>query len=94
MDCVVHGDDFTFCGEDEALDWIEKSMKEWFEVKIRARLGEDDKDDKEVTLLGRIIRWKAWGGRMPGRPQTSKVGDGGFGAGRWSEGVEVQWREG
>ena len=58
---VVHGDDFTFVGEASSLDWIEKLMKQWFEVKVRARLGPDIGDDKEATLLGRIIRWNSWG---------------------------------
>ena len=43
---AVHGDDFTFCGTDEDLDWIQGLMTSWFEVKIRARLGPDDEDDK------------------------------------------------
>ena len=58
---VVHGDDFTFEGDDEGLDWAEQHMKEWFEVKVRARLGPGVKDDKEATLLGRIIKWNTWG---------------------------------
>ena len=39
LSCVVHGDDFTFCGEDGDLDWIEGLMAKWFEIKVRARLG-------------------------------------------------------
>ena len=58
---VVHGDDFTFVGDNNALDWIESNMKRWYEVKVRARLGPDDHDDKEATLLGRVIRWEEWG---------------------------------
>ena len=58
---VVHGDDFTFVGEDDSLDWIEQHMKRWYEVKIRARLGHDEHDDKEATLLGRIVKWETWG---------------------------------
>ena len=58
---VVHGDDFTFVGDDESLDWIESSMKKWYDVKVRARLGPDDHDDREASLLGRIVRWEDWG---------------------------------
>jgi hypothetical protein len=36
-------------------------MKEWFEIKAIAKLGPEDKDDKEVTILGRTVRWKNWG---------------------------------
>ena len=46
-------------------------MKSWFEVKVRAMLGPDDKDDKEVVLLGRIMRWLGtrWNGK-----QTLNIG--------------------
>ena len=36
---VVHGDDFTFCGEGKDLDWVEAQVRSWFEVMVRARLG-------------------------------------------------------
>ena len=36
-------------------------MRGWFEVKVRATLGPDDGDDKEVTILGRTVCWKPWG---------------------------------
>ena len=39
LSVVVHGDDFTFFGFDVDLDWVEMLMKEWFEIKVRARLG-------------------------------------------------------
>ena len=32
-------------------------MAPWFDIKVRAILGEDEEDDKEVTILGRIVRW-------------------------------------
>jgi hypothetical protein len=59
--CVVHGDDFTFCGPDEDLDWIQSLMHTWFEIKVRGRLGPDERDDKEVTVIGRVVRWRTWG---------------------------------
>ena len=36
-------------------------MQNWFEIKVRAKLGPEDTDDKEVTILGRTVRWKDWG---------------------------------
>ena len=30
--CVARGDDFTFCGEGEDLDWVERLMTERYEV--------------------------------------------------------------
>ncbi len=59
--CVVHGDDFTFCGTNEDLDWIQSAMHEWFEIKVRGRLGPEECDDKELTVIGRIVRWRTWG---------------------------------
>ena len=54
---AVHGDDFTFCGVQEELDWIKGLMESWFEVKIRGILGGDSGDIQQITLLGRIITW-------------------------------------
>ena len=31
-------------------------MKGWFEIKVRATLGPDKGDDKEVVILGRKVR--------------------------------------
>ena len=70
---VVHGDDFTFAGEDGGLDWVEMLMKRWFEIKVRARLGPDKTDDKEATLLGRIIRWSSWGLSCEADPKHRKL---------------------
>ena len=53
MSLVVHGDDFTFCGLEEDLMWIKGSMETWFEIQVRALMGMDAKDDKEVTILGK-----------------------------------------
>ena len=61
LSLVVHGDDFTFVGEDSSLNWIARLMMSWYEVKVRARLGSGAKDDKVATLLGRVIRWNDWG---------------------------------
>ena len=55
--CVVHGDDFTFCACHEELLWIRRLMESWFEIKVRAMLGPDDCDSKEVSILGRLVRW-------------------------------------
>ena len=54
---AVHGDDFTLCGLEEDLLWIKDLMKTWFEIKVRAILGPEEKDDKEVVILGRKVIW-------------------------------------
>jgi len=57
LSLAVHGDDFTFCGLEEDLWWIQERMASWFEIKVRATLGMDPEDDKEVVILGRVARW-------------------------------------
>jgi hypothetical protein len=56
VSCLVHGDDFTFVGRSEDLDAVESKMKEWYEVKVKARLGAEEGDAKEIDVLGRKIR--------------------------------------
>ena len=58
---AVHGDDFTFCGVDEEIRWIRGKLESWFEVKVRVIWAPDPYDDKEVTILGRIVRWTKGG---------------------------------
>ena len=58
---MCHGDDFTCVGEDEDLKWLAEEMRKWFEIKVRAVLGPEAKDDKGVVILGRVVRWKDWG---------------------------------
>ena len=55
---AVRGDDLTLCGVEEDLAWIRDLMKSWFEFKVRATLGPDKKDDKEVVIFGLKVRWK------------------------------------
>ena len=59
---VCHGDDFTCVGEEEDLSWLAEQMRSWFEIKVRAIIGPDVGDDKEVVILGRVVRWKEWRG--------------------------------
>ena len=54
---VVHGDDFTFLGYPEVLDEILKEMKTWWDIKLRAVMGDGITDDREVTILNRTLRW-------------------------------------
>ena len=54
----VHGDDFTLIGDDANLDWFKTKVSQRFEIKHKARLGPDAKDDKDVRILNRIISWE------------------------------------
>ena len=58
---VVHGDDFTFLGDDAALDWCTMAMQEEYDVKVRGRLGPDKHDQKSITMLNRCLQWRADG---------------------------------
>ena len=53
---VVHGDDLTALVEGIDLDWYEDALANFFELKLRARVGPEAEDDKEVRILNRILR--------------------------------------
>ena len=54
---MVHGDDFTFEGPPEALKEVTKALQKVWLVKVRAMMGPEPTDDKEVSILNRVIRW-------------------------------------
>ena len=64
MSGAVHGDDFTFLGYEEDLHELVDLLKGWFELKVRGILGPDEKDDKEIVILGRTVRWDPDGIRI------------------------------
>ena len=55
---VVHGDDFTYLGYEEDLQWIIDKMKQTFEIKIRGILGPQPGDQKVIRILNRIVTWR------------------------------------
>ena len=57
VSCVVHGDDFTFEGPPDALKEVTAGLQKVWLVKVRATLGPEPEDDKEVSILNRVIRW-------------------------------------
>ena len=48
-------------------------MKTWFEIKVRASLGPDKADDKEVVNLGRVVRWMRDGIKYEADPKHRKM---------------------
>ena len=55
--CVVHGDDSTFEGIDANLAKIlEELLRHWL-VNVRGIMGPEPMDDKEIAILGRVVRW-------------------------------------
>ncbi len=55
MRLVVWRDDFTFLGRDRDLHKMAKLMGEWSEIKVRAILGQEPGEDKDVRIFSRII---------------------------------------
>ena len=53
----VHGDDFTASGSCVNLDWFEAEMRARYELTVGGRLGPGPQDDKEATILNRVVRW-------------------------------------
>ena len=56
---VVWRDDFAFLGSDLDLEWATSVMTKRHEMKVRAILGPEHHDDKEVRILSRKARWEA-----------------------------------
>lgn len=55
--CAVYGDDFFFVDSADVLDEVEAEMRERYKLKVIVRLGPDPNDDKETTILNRVVRW-------------------------------------
>ena len=48
-------------------------MESWFEIKVRAVMGEDEEDDKEVVILGRVVRWTEKGLEYEADPKHRRI---------------------
>ena len=57
----MHGDDFTFAGDETQLKMCIDMMKGEYEFKVRGLLGPDKNDDKSITILNRCVEWTADG---------------------------------
>ena len=53
----VHGDDLTTTGTKKQLDWFKRELEKAYELKEGARLGPGRGDDREATVLNRVVRW-------------------------------------
>lgn len=54
---VVHGDDFVVTGGPAELEFVKDVFKRKYPTKVRGVMGPNDTDDKEVTILNRVVRW-------------------------------------
>ena len=74
---VVHGDDFTALSTAAQLDWYEKELAKAFELKIKGRLGEREREregcDKEVRVLNRVLRVDATGVHYEADPRHAEL---------------------
>ena len=68
--CVAHGDDFTFTGKRRDLFEIKRKMEESYELKMRAIFGGEAEDDKEITLLNRVLIWAHGSSTFEADPTT------------------------
>ena len=65
----VHGDDFTTSGPKANIDWMKRQMEGRYELTEVARLGPSPRDDKEVKILNRLVRWTEKGSEYEGDPR-------------------------
>ena len=57
----VHGDDFATAGTKRQLDWFEEAMEQRHELTRGGRFGPGKRDDREATVLNRVVRWTSVG---------------------------------
>lgn len=48
-------------------------MASWFEIKVRGRLGPEDNEQKEISILGRKVAWRTWGISYEADPRHRKL---------------------
>ena len=70
---AVHGDDFVATGLAPQLTWLAEYLTSCFDIKVRATLGPEQLDDKEVTMLGRLVRWTGVGLEMEADPKHRRL---------------------
>ena len=79
--CVVHGGGFTsLCCGCHAEEVVGK-MGEWYGLKVRAAVGDDDGDDKEVTILKRTFKHTGHGPECSADPRNDREVRAGFNSG-------------
>ena len=86
---VVHGDDFVFLGPGSALGQVRRHMQKWYELKVRSMLGPEPGDDKQATILGRILRWGSTALTYEADPKHAELLIKGLGLDAGSTGVQM-----
>ena len=73
LELGVHGDDFTVTGPQVNLKKFSDFLSTKYLVKIRGILGPAHMDDKEITLLNRVIKWGPQGISLEADPQHTEL---------------------
>ena len=68
----VHGDDFTASGAKPTLEWFENQMRSRYELTVGGRLGPGVGDNKEATVLNRMVRWTSLGIEYEANPRQAE----------------------
>ena len=69
----MHGDDFVAAGLAADLRWLSEYLRECFDIKVRATLGGDPDDDKQVVMLGRDVQWRDHGIELEADPRHRRL---------------------
>ena len=56
---AVWGDDFVILGYHRELLELKTTFESWFDITLGGIMGHHAADTKEVSVLGRTVRWKA-----------------------------------
>ena len=60
LNITVHGDDFLIVGPLMSIKWLNVKMRAKYDIKSQV-VGPEEECDKELKILGRIIRWTSKG---------------------------------
>ena len=53
---IIHGDDLHVLADDDGINYMKTTLEARYEIKVRAILGPEPKDDKQCTFLNRQVR--------------------------------------
>ena len=73
LQCVVHGDDFSFCGCEDDLKWVTAQMETSFMIKVVGQFGPDAHDLQEIRILNRILKWSGTGITYEADPRNAEL---------------------
>ena len=72
IECIIHGDDFVFKGEEKELERVQEELGKRLEIKTKT-LGRGGGDEREARVLGRIIRVTGEGWEYEADPRHAEM---------------------